>query len=159
MDFSTARRIHASLNGRCKIEEMNMRSLQGILIMPGLSWFGAGMMTVFLLLSVAVSASPTRAQNVDSKKPAVVLVHGAFADGSSWSKVIALLQAKGCRVVAVRNPLTFLADDVAATNRAINQQTGAVVLVGRSWAGVVITEAENNSKIKSLCPTPETMIF
>lgn len=83
-------------------------------------------------------------------KPDIVLVHGAFADGSSWSKVIALLQAKGYHVVSVQNPTTSLADDVAATERVINQQTGPVVLVGHSWAGVVITQAGNNSKVKAL---------
>jgi pimeloyl-ACP methyl ester carboxylesterase len=83
-------------------------------------------------------------------KPTVVLVHGAFADGTSWSKVIALLQAKGYHVISVQNPTTSLADDVAATERVINQQMGPVVLVGHSWAGVVITQAGNNSKVKAL---------
>jgi pimeloyl-ACP methyl ester carboxylesterase len=68
-----------------------------------------------------------------------VLVHGAFADGSSWDKVIPILQAKGYKVVAVQNPLSSLADDVAATQRVIDAQTGKVVLVGHSWGGTVIT--------------------
>jgi pimeloyl-ACP methyl ester carboxylesterase len=63
----------------------------------------------------------------------VVIVHGAFADGSSWAKVIPLLQAKGIRVIAVQNPLTSLADDVAATKRAIAAMQGPIVLVGHSW--------------------------
>jgi pimeloyl-ACP methyl ester carboxylesterase len=71
----------------------------------------------------------------------VILVHGAFADGSSWDTVIPLLQAKGLHVVAVQNPLTSLADDVAAAKRVIDAQKGPVVLVGHSWAGTVITEA------------------
>jgi pimeloyl-ACP methyl ester carboxylesterase len=83
-------------------------------------------------------------------KPAIVLVHGAYADGSSWSKVIPLLQAKGYHVVSVQNPTTSLADDVTATERVLNQQTGPVVLVGHSWAGVVITQAGNHSKVKAL---------
>ena len=83
-------------------------------------------------------------------KPAIVLVHGAYADGSSWSKVISLLQAKGYHVVSVQNPTTSLADDVLATERVLNQQTGPVVLVGHSWAGVVITQAGNHSKVKAL---------
>ena len=83
-------------------------------------------------------------------KPAIVLVHGAYADGTSWSKVIALLQARGYQVTSVQNPTTSLADDVAATERAINKQAGPVVLVGHSWAGVVITQAGNNSKVKAL---------
>jgi pimeloyl-ACP methyl ester carboxylesterase len=83
-------------------------------------------------------------------KPAIVLVHGAYADGSSWSKVISLLQAKGYHVVSVQNPTTSLADDVTATERVLNQQTGPVVLVGHSWAGVVITQAGNHPKVKAL---------
>ena len=71
----------------------------------------------------------------------VILVHGAFADGSSWDTVVPLLQAKGLHVVAVQNPLTSFADDVAAAKRVIDAQKGPVVLVGHSWAGTVITEA------------------
>jgi len=80
----------------------------------------------------------------------VVLVHGAFADGSSWEKVIPLLQAKGLRVVAVQNPLTSLADDVAATRRAIDAQPGPVILVGHSWGGTVITEVGVHDKVAAL---------
>ena len=80
----------------------------------------------------------------------VVLVHGAFADGSSWEKVIPLLQARGLKVVAVQNPLTSLADDVAAAKRVIDAQTGNVVLVGHSWGGTVITEAGTSDKVKAL---------
>jgi pimeloyl-ACP methyl ester carboxylesterase len=80
----------------------------------------------------------------------VVLVHGAFADGSSWEKVIPLLQAKGLKVVAVQNPLTSLADDVAATKRAIEAQSGPVILVGHSWGGTVITEAGAHDKVAAL---------
>ena len=80
----------------------------------------------------------------------VLLVHGAFADGNSWSKVIPLLEARGLHVVAVQNPLSSLAEDAATTERAIEQQKGPVVLVGHSWAGVVITEAGNDDKVKEL---------
>jgi pimeloyl-ACP methyl ester carboxylesterase len=80
----------------------------------------------------------------------VVLVHGAWADGSSWSKIIPLLQAKGLHVVAVANPLTSIADDVAATNRIINAQDGPVLLGGHSYGGAVITEAGNNPKVAGL---------
>ena len=80
----------------------------------------------------------------------IVLVHGAWADGSCWSRVIALLQAKGFHVVAVQNPLTSLADDVAATKRIIALQDGPVILVGHSYAGVVITEAGNDPKVAGL---------
>ena len=80
----------------------------------------------------------------------VVLVHGAWADGSSWAKVIPLLEKRGLHVVAVQNPLSSLADDVAATKRAINAQDGPVVLVGHSYGGAVITEAGNNPKVARL---------
>jgi pimeloyl-ACP methyl ester carboxylesterase len=80
----------------------------------------------------------------------VVLVHGAWADGSSWSKVIPLLEAKGLHVVAVQNLLSSLADDVAATKRAIALQDGPVILVGHSYGGAVITEAGNDPKVAGL---------
>src|SRR5438034_10906376 len=80
----------------------------------------------------------------------IVLVHGAFADGSSWSKVIRILQAKGYNVTAVQNPLTSFADDVAATRRALALQNGPVILVGHSWAGMVISEAGNDPKVAGL---------
>jgi pimeloyl-ACP methyl ester carboxylesterase len=80
----------------------------------------------------------------------VVLVHGAFADGSSWAKVIPLLQAKGYNVIAVQNPLTSLEDDVAAAKRAIAAMNGPVLLVAHSYGGVVITEAGNDPKVAGL---------
>jgi len=80
----------------------------------------------------------------------IVLVHGAFADGSSWSKVIPLLLAKGYKVTAVSNPLTSFQEDVAATKRAIAAQDGPVTLVGHSYGGVIITEAGNDPKVVSL---------
>jgi pimeloyl-ACP methyl ester carboxylesterase len=80
----------------------------------------------------------------------VVLVHGAWADGSSWSKIIPLLQAEGLNVVAVQNPLTSIAEDVAATNRMINAQKGPVLLVGHSYGGAVITEAGNHPQVAGL---------
>jgi pimeloyl-ACP methyl ester carboxylesterase len=80
----------------------------------------------------------------------IVLVHGAFADGSSWAKIIPLLEAKGYHITAVQNPLTSLADDVAATKRAIALQNGPVLLVGHSWGGAVITEAGTDSRVAGL---------
>jgi len=77
-------------------------------------------------------------------------VHGAFADGSSWAKLIPLLLAKGYHVTAVQNPLTSFADDVAAVNRVLAQQDGPVILVGHSWGGVVITEAGADAKVVGL---------
>ncbi|HBH7065491.1 TPA: alpha/beta hydrolase [Enterobacter cloacae] len=83
-------------------------------------------------------------------KTSVVLVHGAFADGSSWNKVITLLQKQHAEVIAVQLPLTSLKDDVAATRRAIARAQGDVVLVGHSWGGTVISEAGNDARVKSL---------
>jgi pimeloyl-ACP methyl ester carboxylesterase len=77
----------------------------------------------------------------------IILVHGAWADGSSWSKVLPILRAKGLHAVAVQNPLSSVAEDVASTNRLINAQDGPVLLVGHSYGGAVITEAGNNPKV------------
>ncbi len=99
--------------------------------------------------SLAALAAPSTPGNT-VQKTTVVLVHGAFADGSGWDKVIPLLQARGLDVVSVQNPLTSLADDVAATRRVLAAQTGPVVLVGHSWGGVVISEAGTDERVKSL---------
>ena len=94
----------------------------------------------------AVHAAPAQ----DLKGTTVVLVHGAFADGESWNKVVPLLEARGLHVVAVQNPLSSLKDDVAATQRVLEQQTGPVVLVGHSWGGAVISQAGNDDHVKAL---------
>jgi pimeloyl-ACP methyl ester carboxylesterase len=80
----------------------------------------------------------------------VVLVHGAWADGSSWSRIIPLLQAEGLTVVAAQLPLTSLADDVAAAKRALISVLGPVVLVGHSWGGMIVTEAGDDPKVAAL---------
>lgn len=92
----------------------------------------------------ALAATPAAGQ------PSVVIVHGAFADGSDFAKVVPLLQREGVQVTVVQNPLSSLADDVAAARRAIDAQPGKVVLVGHSWGGTVITEAGNSPKVASL---------
>src|SRR5256712_9814916 len=89
--------------------------------------------------NLAAQAAP--AAPAASTKPTIVLVHGAFADGSSWSKVIPILQRDGYTVIAVQNPLTSFAADVETTKRVVDAQTGPVVLVGHSYGGAVITEA------------------
>ena len=83
-------------------------------------------------------------------KPTIVFVHGLWADGSSWSKVINPLVDKGYKVISVQNPTTSLADDVTATKRAIDRADGDVVLVGHSWGGFVITEAGADPRVKAL---------
>lgn len=88
-------------------------------------------------------AQPTQVKNV-------VLVHGAFADGSGWRGVYNELAGRGYRVTIVQNPLTSLADDVAATKRALAAQDGPTILVGHSWGGTVITEAGLDPKVVGL---------
>lgn len=95
--------------------------------------------------TVAISSA-----TIASEMPSVVLVHGAWANGSSWSKVVPLLQAQGLNVVAVHNPLSSFEADVAATRRVIEDQPGDVVLVGHSYGGAVITEAGNSDKVRAL---------
>lgn len=80
----------------------------------------------------------------------IVLVHGAFADGSGWEAVYKILSKKGYNVSVVGNPNTGLADDVAATKRVIARQTGPVILVGHSYGGAIITEAGNDPKVAGL---------
>ena len=94
-----------------------------------------------LLILAATAMSP---------KPAIVLVHGAFADASSWSKVIPILEKDGYYVTAVQIPLTSLDDDVAVAKRVIDAQKGPVVVVGHSYAGAVITDAAGGANVKSL---------
>lgn len=96
------------------------------------------------------AASVSTAQTAASK-PAIVLVHGAFADGSSWARVIPLLERDGYYVIAVQNPLSSLDDDIANTKRVIDAQKGPVVAVGHSYGGVVITgAAAGNPNVKAL---------
>nr|WP_311182534.1 alpha/beta fold hydrolase [Hymenobacter volaticus] len=100
-------------------------------------WYSKFLALCACTVVLLAAACPTVAQAQTSAVKGirnVVLVHGAFADGSSWAKVIPLLQARGLNVIAVQNPLTSLADDVAATKRAIALMPGLVLLVGHSWA-------------------------
>ncbi|MEF9956015.1 MAG: alpha/beta hydrolase [Acinetobacter sp.] len=83
-------------------------------------------------------------------KPTIVLVHGAFADGSTWNPVIQRLQAEGFNTIAVQNPLSSLDDDVLATQRVLNRVEGPVVLVGHSWGGMAVTEAGQHPSVKAL---------
>lgn len=117
--------------------------------LPG--WSGRlRMMTAAVTLAAAIVPQLSHAEPGAPRLRNIVLVHGAFADGSSWSEVITALQRKGYRVTAVQNPLTSLADDVAATRRVLERQKGDVLLVGHSWAGAVVTEAGNAPNVKGL---------
>lgn len=108
----------------------------------------SALLVAFGLATLGLTA-PSHAAG-DADKPTVVLVHGAFDDGSGWNQVLPSLLAKGLKVVSVQNPLSSLADDVAATRRVLDVQTGPVVLVGHSWGGVVITEIGAHPRVKSL---------
>jgi len=99
---------------------------------------------VVALLSAAVA--PARSEPVKN----VVLVHGAFADGSGWRRVGDILSKDGYTVTVVQEPLTSLADDVAATKRVLDVQQGPTLLVGHSYGGVVITEAGNAPVVAGL---------
>jgi pimeloyl-ACP methyl ester carboxylesterase len=98
------------------------------------SALGAGVAATTLLGAPAAASAKPSVRNV-------VLVHGAYADGSSWAQVIPLLQAAGMNVIAAQNPLTSLADDVAATNFALARQDGPTILVAHSYGGAVISQA------------------
>src|SRR6266550_4671669 len=104
-----------------------------------------------LIVTSLGSNLPAQAAPAASAKPTIVLVHGAFADGSSWQRVIPILQRDGYNVIAVQNPLTSLAADVETTKRVVDAQTGPVVLVGHSYGGaVIIAAAAGSSNVKSL---------
>lgn len=106
----------------------------------------------FLAAAIAVGAlggSDADAQTAAIVKN-IVIVHGAFADGSGFKGVYDILTKKGYNVSVVQNPLTSLKDDVDAATRIIDRQNGPVILVGHSWAGTVITEAGNNPKVAGL---------
>lgn len=111
-----------------------------------------------LLAAAAITAgiaSPTvsySADRIPDTQPVknVVLVHGAFADGSGWRGVYDELTQRGYRVTIVQNPLTSLKDDVAATKRALDRQDGPTILVGHSWGGTVITEAGIHPEVAGL---------
>ena len=92
---------------------------------------------------MAAIATLTKARNA-------VLVHGLFADGSCWSEVIARLQAAGLYVISVQNPLTTLPEAVASAQRVLERQDGPTVLVGHSFAGMIVTEAGMHPKVSAL---------
>ena len=101
---------------------------------------------LFLIASATVASAESR----PAPTKTIVLVHGAFANGSSWDRVAPLLEAKGYRVVSVHQPLSSLEADVAATRRAIEVAPGPVLLVGLSYGGFVITEAGTSDKVTGL---------
>ena len=104
-----------------------------------------------LVTTAAFAAAPAQQDARPSAKPTIILVHGAFEDGSAWQRVIIGLQREEYNVVAAQLPLTSLANDVEATKRVVDSQSGPVVLVGHSWGGAVITvAAAGNPRVKAL---------
>lgn len=103
------------------------------------------------LTGLAALSPVAKAQKSTAGKPSIVLVHGAFANASSWSRVIPLLEREGYYVIAVENPLTSLPEDIATTKRVIDAQKGPVVVVGHSYGGAVISgAASGNTNVKAL---------
>src|SRR4051812_14071194 len=96
------------------------------------------------------AATASTAFSADGTKATIVLVHGAFVDGSGWAGVHRILHKAGYPVIVVQHSTTSLAEDVAATRRAIATCEGEVILVGHSYGGVVITEAGTDPKVTAL---------
>src|SRR3954467_6473402 len=124
---------------------------------PGVGWMKIAQ--VVMALAVVALAGSLSALDAHAQTTApvaarnVVLVHGAWADGSSWTEVIPLLQAAGLNVTAVQNPLTSLADSVAATRRALALQDGPTVLVAHSWA------ARSSARREPILKSPRSYIL
>lgn len=102
--------------------------------------------SAIILLTIVGGAVKAQAQAIKN----VVLVHGAFADGSGYKALYNILTKKGYKVTVVQNPLSSLEDDVKATQAALDKQDGPTILVGHSWGGTVITEAGNDPKVAAL---------
>src|SRR5215468_11374322 len=108
----------------------------------------------FVGLTVATAAasllSPIAFAQTTPKANNVVLVHGLFADGSSWSEVIPRLQVAGLNVTSVQNPLTTLPEAVDAAKRVLDRQDGPTVLAGHSFSGMIVTEAGVDPKVSAV---------
>ena len=107
-----------------------------------------GLLTLFVFCIMGIR------QTVNAQAPEkvknIILVHGAFADGSGWEEVYNILNKKGYNVTIVQNPCSSLEDDVATTNQALERQDGPSILVGHSWGGTVITQAGLSPKVVRL---------
>jgi pimeloyl-ACP methyl ester carboxylesterase len=99
-------------------------------------------------VAVALLSTATAAEDIGVRN--IVLVHGAWADGSGWRPIYEILKKEGYTVRMVQNPLTSLEDDVAATDRVLDRMDGPVILVGHSYGGAVITEAGDHEKVAGL---------
>lgn len=110
------------------------------------------MLSLCAATMMLASHAKTTASEGDANKRInnIILVHGAFADGSGWKKVFNILNSKGYNVTIIQQPESSLADDIAATKRFIDIQDGNVILVGHSYGGIVISEAGQDPKVKGL---------
>jgi pimeloyl-ACP methyl ester carboxylesterase len=112
---------------------------------------GLGKWIKALLFSASILAVPLAMQAQKTLKVKnIILVHGAFADGSGWEGVYKILAAKGYNITVLQYPMTSLEADVAALNRAIDKQDGPTVLVGHSYGGTIVTEAGVSPKVSSI---------
>ncbi|WP_334891099.1 alpha/beta fold hydrolase [Nostoc sp.] len=126
---------------------LTKKNVQGFLIILALAI--SGVVGLSMRHPEPVVAQPLAQTAI--AKPSIVLVHGTFADATSWQHVIPLLECDGYTVTAVQNALTSLPDDVATTKRVIDAQKGTVVVVGHSYGGSVITgAAASNPQVKAL---------
>jgi pimeloyl-ACP methyl ester carboxylesterase len=100
--------------------------------------------------SLLMAAVAPKAVAQTARANNIVLVHGLFADGSSWSEVIPLLQARGLNVTSVQNPLTTLEEAVAACRKVLDRQNGPTVLAGHSFSGMIVTEAGVHPNVSAL---------
>ncbi|MFV5692959.1 alpha/beta hydrolase [Flavobacterium sp. LT1R49] len=116
--------------------QLNLRKSKGLIKLT---------FVAFLLLFMVTNTAFSQKQVKN-----IVLVHGAFADGSGWEGVYNILKNKGYNVSVVANPNTSLADDVTATNRVLDRIDGPVILVGHSYGGAIITEAGTSEKVVGL---------
>lgn len=109
------------------------------------------LITFCSLGTITAHAAAVQKENISQNSVKnIVLVHGLFADGSSWSKVIPILQEKGFNVTAVQNPTTSLDEDVEVVKRTLAQQNGPTILVAHSYGGMVISQVGNDPKVKGL---------
>lgn len=103
-----------------------------------------------VVILFSMTTKPIKMTDTNAAIKNIVLVHGAFADGSGWEALYKILKKRGYNVSVVGNPNTGLPDDVAATKRVLARQNGPVILVGHSYGGAIITEAGNDPKVAGL---------
>jgi pimeloyl-ACP methyl ester carboxylesterase len=117
----------------------------------GISAAVVGLVGAFAVSGSSASAEPSAQESKSQPKPTVVLVHGAFADSSSWNGVVERLQRRGYPVLAPANPLRGLESDQAYVSAVLKSVTGPIVLVGHSYGGAVISgAAKDNPQVKAL---------